>query len=102
MAAPVLECCTPWKAPYPSGWAWTHSKWCSLPSMRNQKVRIHTTHPAGTGFIDQKQASAFTPLRVWFSHDHDVDGTPMCEPCAYVESHLDDDDDRTLEAVRRA
>lgn len=95
-----LECCTPRRAPFPSGWAWVHSNYCTLASMRGQKVRMHTTHPAGTA-IDQKPVEASTPLLTWFSHDHDYDGTPRCWECAYVEHHLDDDDDRTLEGTRR-
>lgn len=60
--------------------------------MRNQKVRMHTTHPAGTS-PDHKPVAKETPLTTWFEHDHERDGTPKCWDCAYVEFHLDDADD---------
>lgn len=31
-----LDCCAPWKAPYPSGRQWTHSRWCAVKP--NQKL----------------------------------------------------------------
>jgi hypothetical protein len=57
---------------------------------------MHTTHPALPDADDQREASALTPLRVWFSHPTGC----LCDPCAWVDHWIDRDDDRTLEGIR--
>lgn len=32
----TVGCCHPYRKPFPSGWAWAHSKWCKVAP--NQKV----------------------------------------------------------------
>jgi len=94
---PTLDCCDPFLAPYGSGYHWTHSRTCSLPSMRNQKVRDVTprthlvesrlTHPAGSALTE-----------TWQDHDPSCD----CEPvCRYVNAWMDRDDDTAFEGAWR-
>jgi len=52
-------------------------------------------HPAGSARIEDKLRDV-NPLRTWFQHDTGCG----CPDCAYVEHHMDRDDDITLETVR--
>lgn len=51
---PETTCCTPRPAPFPSGWAYVHSRYCVNRSLRGQKVReedlatqARVVHPSG-------------------------------------------------------
>ena len=90
---PELECCTPYLAPFPSGYHWSHSLHCSIIEQRGQKVRQHDStakidaalHPAGANI-------GRSPVAIWRSHPHGC----RCTPCSYVNYHLDDDDDERI------
>jgi len=87
---PELECCTP----ILFGKRWVHSFACTERGLRGQAIRPRNDHPAG-----KAKPSAETPLRplpTWLLHPEGC----ACPPCAYVDAHLDDDDDRTLEVTR--
>lgn len=71
MARPYLRCCVPRQRPYPSGWHWTHSDFCTRGA--GQKVR-----EADPRVIDWNRSPAIGP---------------MPEGAAYVDAHVDDGDD---------
>jgi len=56
-------------------------------------------HPAGMSRVE-RVVRANNPVRSFETHEHDLDGTPVCIDCEYVLHHMDDDDDRTLEPQR--
>ena len=102
MSRPCLSCCEPHQEPWPSGWRWTHSRSCRTPSLRGQKVTEADTrsvtreealsrlaHPAGT--------TGRSATLTFHAHPH---GCLCDEGCSYVDAHLDDADDLTLEAIR--
>lgn len=97
---PQLKCCTPIFVPVVGRWSWCHSKFCPT-SQRLQKVRedinisrdealSRLAHPAGR--------VGMSAVLTFHSHPSDC----LCdEGCGYTDFHLDDNDDRTLEGLRR-
>jgi hypothetical protein len=78
MPRPELDCCSPWKAPYPSGHHWTHSKRC--PISPGAKVKTAPAPaPAPPAFevtLDQIEAC---PLRSLSAAHYRQDGSCGCK-----------------------
>lgn len=91
-----LSCCTPYKAPYPSGHHWTHSRSCSTADA-GQRVRVYPMSDKAAARIAHPAGSALPPVQTWGAHPV---GCNCDEGCGYVNHHADDNDDRTLERIR--
>jgi hypothetical protein len=103
MTKPKVTCCRLWQAPYPSGYAWTHSKHCKIAP--NQKVggksrRVPAKLVAVVEHPSLPIDGGLAAVNIWLQHEGGCPGVPapaLCAPCANVNFWLDRDDD--MEAV---
>jgi hypothetical protein len=93
---PRLTCCRPRWIPFPSGWCWTHSRYCPAPGRRGQKVVVPTDAEriAPDDLTLPEPVEDDGPLRRASFREalrHPVGC--RCETCEYLWAHADDDDD---------
>jgi len=90
MTRPVLECCTPYGVPLPSGWGWAHSRKCPLHP--GQKVGSERPRRADLeAAVEDHPASGDKRVVHWDENpEHDP---ASCDVCGYVDAHADDEDD---------
>jgi hypothetical protein len=96
-----LPCCSPYRAAFPSGRAWAHSRYCET-DRRGQKLDAEelaqigaAPPPAQHRVLTPAQADRLRPvghtaLLCWLSHPTGCE----CYGCHYTSEHLDDDNRR--------
>lgn len=95
--APRLSCCRPERAPFPSGWAVAHSRFCrrrrGLKLDRLELAELYGKPPELRS-LTVAEANELRPtgalaLRTWLAHSVAC----SCAACAYTNAALDGDDD---------
>jgi hypothetical protein len=95
--APRLGCCRPERAPFPSGWATAHSRYCrsrrGLKLDRLELAELYGTPPAIRSLTpaeaDELKPTGALALRSWLAHPVAC----SCAACAFTDGALDADDD---------
>lgn len=106
MTRPVLECCTPYGVPMPSGWKWAHSRRCPrYPGQlvgrertpeRIAVVKARLAHPASFEDEVTHGIGSTEAVRIWNEHRNAPPGH-QCWACTYTDAWLDRDDEEYMD-----